>query len=195
MLRKKPRLLIVEDDEATSFGYERFLANAGFETKTSFTLADATRIVEADSFDAVLLDLNLPDGNALNWLPKLKKIHPNTPVLVITGMNDIPTAVQATKNGAENFLTKPVDTQVLKTALDKCLELETLRKRNMVQQRLTKKEEPYFGSSEAMTDLIEYSKIAAANDSVILLLGETETTRQRQYSSTRQTNSSRNRKG
>ncbi len=173
MIRKKPRLLVVEDDEASAFAYERFLANAGFETKMSTKLEEASRVVEAESFDAVLLDLKLPDGNALQWLPRLKKIHPHTPVIVITGMNDIPTAVQATKNGAENFLTKPVEMQELHAALNKCLELEILRKRNMVQQRLAKKEEPFFGLSDAMTDLLEYAKVAAANDSVILLLGET----------------------
>jgi DNA-binding NtrC family response regulator len=173
MIRKKPRLLVVEDDEAASFAYERFLVNAGFETKTSMTLGEASKVIETESFDAVLLDLKLPDGNALQWLPRLKKIHPHTPVIVITGTSDIPTAVQATKNGAENFLTKPIDMQDLGMTLNKCLELETLRKRNMVQQRLAKKEEPFFGLSDAMTSLMEYAQVAADNDSVILLLGET----------------------
>ena len=173
MIRKKPRLLVVEDDEAASFAYERFLVNAGFETKMSMTLGEASKVIETESFDAVLLDLKLPDGNALQWLPRLKKIHPHTPVIVITGTSDIPTAVQATKNGAENFLTKPIDMQDLGMTLNKCLELETLRKRNMVQQRLAKKEEPFFGLSDAMTSLMEYAQVAADNDSVILLLGET----------------------
>ena len=163
----------MEDDEASSFAYKRFLANAGFETRMSMTIQDASRVVEAESFDAVLLDLKLPDGNALQWLPRFKKIHPHTPVIVITGMNDIPTAVQATKNGAENFLTKPVEMQELLATINKCLEFEMLRKRELVQQRLATKEEPFFGLSGAMADLMENAKIAAANDSVILLLGET----------------------
>jgi DNA-binding NtrC family response regulator len=173
MFRKKPRLLVVEDDEASCFAYERFLVNAGFEAKMSMTLAEASRIVEAESFDAVILDLRLPDGNSLQWLPRLKKIHPHTPVIVITGMNDIPTAVQATKNGAENFLTKPIEMPELRATLNKCLELEILRKRQMIQQRLAKIEEPFFGLSESMTNLMEYAHVAADNDSVILLLGET----------------------
>ena len=173
MIQKRPRLLVVEDDEAASFAYERFLTNAGFETKMAMTLHEASRVIETEFFDAALLDLKLPDGNALQWLPRFKKIHPHTPVIVITGMNDIPTAVQATKNGAENFLTKPVEMQDLRAAINKCLELEILRKREMVQQRLATKEEPFFGRSDAMADLMENARVAADNDSVILLLGET----------------------
>jgi DNA-binding NtrC family response regulator len=90
-------------------------------------------------------------------------------------MGDVPTAVQATKNGAENFLTKPVEMPELRAALDKCLEIELLRKRDLVQQRLDKKFQPHFGGSPAVTTLLEYANVAAANETVILLQGETGT--------------------
>jgi len=59
------------------------------------------------------------------------------PVIVITGSSDIPTAVKATKYGAENFLTKPVEMEDIKRYLERSLEVESLRRRNLVQQRMS----------------------------------------------------------
>jgi DNA-binding NtrC family response regulator len=168
-------ILIVEDDDAALFGYASFLSGCGYSVKTASTLKEASSVLDADSFDAILLDLKLPDGNALNWIPQQKRNHPHTPIIVISGMSDIPTAVQATKSGAENFLTKPVEMDNLKNALEKCLELNILRKKSIIQQRLNKSVEPRFGNSEKTSEMVNLAHVAAGNDSVILLLGETGT--------------------
>ena len=145
-------ILIVEDDEAAAFGYTSFLSDNGYSVKTASTLQDAGALMKDGLFDAILLDLKLPDGNALHWIPKQKQVFPDIPVIVISGMGDIPTAVQATKNGAENFLTKPVEMKDLKTALEKGLELNMLRKKSHIQQRLSRDEEPCFGTSKEITE-------------------------------------------
>jgi DNA-binding NtrC family response regulator len=172
---QKPRLFLIEDDESALFGYQRYLNNAGYVTETATSLADARQGIEGAPFDAILLDLRLPDGNALEWIPQLKERHPSVPVIVISGLNDIPTAVKATKYGAENFLTKPIDMEELATTLEKTMEIRSLRKQQRVQQRLDKREPPYFGSSTAILDLLNYANVAAANDTVVLLHGETGT--------------------
>ena len=143
----KPNILIVEDDEAAAFGYKSFLSDSNYDVQSATTLKEAGIKLEAGVFDAVLLDLRLPDGNALHWIPKQKQAYPDMPIIVISGTGDIPTAVQATKNGAENFLTKPVELDDLLRALSKSLELKALRKKNIIQQRLIRNEEPYFGTS------------------------------------------------
>jgi len=168
-------ILIIEDDEAAVFGYTSYLADYGYQITTASTLKEADTIIEKTSFDVILLDLRLPDGNALYWIPKQKNLFPQMPIVVISGMSDIPTAVQATKNGAENFLTKPVEMADLKSAIDKCLELNVLRKKHSIQQRLAKVEELCFGTSTKIIELLAYCRMAAANDSVILLQGETGT--------------------
>ncbi|MBD3344595.1 MAG: response regulator [Chitinivibrionales bacterium] len=175
MLSNKPCVLIIEDDEAAAFGYESFLSDSGYRVKSATTLKEAHAQAEQGGFDAILLDLKLPDGNSLHWIPQQKQAYPEIPIIVITGTSDIPTAVQATKNGAENFLTKPVEMDELKNALDKSLELKVLRKRSVIQQRLSKSEEPFFGRSRPVTELLDYAALAAANNSVILLQGETGT--------------------
>jgi DNA-binding NtrC family response regulator len=169
------KLLLIEDDESALFGYERYLAKTGFVTTSASTLKEAKSAVTADRFDAIVLDLKLPDGDSIEWIPDLKKIHPNTPVIVITGSSDIPTTVKAIKNGAENFLTKPIEMEDLKLALEKCIELGELRRRTSIQQRLLKNDVTYFGGSKAISECLEYAKVAAENDTVVLLLGETGT--------------------
>jgi DNA-binding NtrC family response regulator len=169
------KLLLVEDEEAALFGYERYLTKNGYVIKSAGTLADARNAIVADRFDAIVLDLKLPDGNSMDWLPEIKKTYPALPVIVITGSSDIPTAVKATKNGAEDFLTKPVEMPDLLASLEKSLEIGSLRKQALVQNRLVKQEEPYFGSSTAVTQVMEHASVAAANDTVVLILGDTGT--------------------
>lgn len=175
MAQNNRQILIVEDDEAAAFGYTSFLSGSNYSVLCVSTLKEAQNTVENTDFDAVLLDLKLPDGNALNWIPQLKATSPDIPVIVISGIGDIPTAVQATKNGADNFLTKPVEMDELNSTLEKFLELKLLRKRNTVQQRLAKKEDICFGNSTKILELLNFARVAAGNDSVVLLQGETGT--------------------
>jgi DNA-binding NtrC family response regulator len=169
------KLLIVEDEEAARFGYERYLTKNGYVVSSAATLAEARSAIAADRFDAIVLDLKLPDGNSMDWLPEIKKAYPALPVIIITGNSDIPTAVKATKYGAEDFLTKPVEMADLAASLQKSLEIGSLRKQALVKNRLNKQEDPYFGSSRTVVEVMEHAAVAAANDTVVLILGETGT--------------------
>jgi DNA-binding NtrC family response regulator len=173
--QKPPQVLLVEDDEAASFGYEKYLSRNGYTVRPVPSLTRAKALVASEPVDAVLLDLNLPDGNSLEWIPELKQARPYCPVIVITGLSDVPTAVKATKYGAENFLTKPVELEDIKRHLDRSLEVESLRRRTLVQERLEKSNAPFFGTSDAITRILEHATVAAGSDSVILIYGETGT--------------------
>jgi DNA-binding NtrC family response regulator len=168
-------LLLVDDDAAALFAYERFLSKNGFATRSAANLTDAKKAIAADRFDAVVLDLKLPDGYALDWLPELKDAYPYLPVIIITGSSDIPTAVKATKNGAEDFLTKPVEMGDLLASLKKYLEIGSLRKMALAQNRLVKQDALYIGVSPSIVEVMEHAAVAAANDTVVLILGETGT--------------------
>lgn len=173
---KSPKLLLVEDDEAALFGYTKYLSKSGYATKSATCLKEAKQHVESEFFDAVLLDLKLPDGNGIDWITELRSNFENMAIIVITGNSDIPTAVKAIQFGADNFLTKPVNMDDLDISLRKSLEIEELRKRNSAYQRLTiKKSEAYFGTSEVIQKTIELSTVAASNNTVVLINGETGT--------------------
>ena len=173
---KTPRILIVDDEEATLFGYTRYLSKGGYSIETAKCLRDAKTLMSSESFDAILLDLKLPDGNAIEWIGELHSSHENLAIIVITGISDIPTAVKAMKYGAYNFLTKPVNMDDLVISLRKSLEVEELRKRDNIHQRLApQKAEPFFGNSATIQKVIQYANVAAMNNTVVLLHGETGT--------------------
>lgn len=173
---KTPKLLLVEDDEAALFGYTKYLTKSGYTTKTAASLSEAKDAVESEIFDAVLLDLNLPDGNGIDWITELRSNFENLAIIVITGNTDIPTAVKAMQFGADNFLTKPVNMDDLDISLRKSLEVEDLRKRNSIHQRLfTQKSQAYFGNSDIIQKTLEHTTVAASNNTVVLINGETGT--------------------
>jgi DNA-binding NtrC family response regulator len=97
------------------------------------------------------------------------------PIIVITGMSDIPTAVKAIKYGAENFIAKPVEMHDLKVILERCIELAAVSKRDRIQQRLLNQASPYFGKTATTGTMLELANIAAKSDTVVLLEGETGT--------------------
>ncbi|MCU0608543.1 MAG: sigma-54 dependent transcriptional regulator [Chitinispirillaceae bacterium] len=172
---KNPRLLLVDDDTAIQYGYKRYFANTDYRIMSAVTLKEAKAITAAEQFDAILLDLQLPDGDSIDWLPELRLANPTIPIIIITGTNDIQVAVKALKCGAENFLIKPVVMDDLSVILERCLEQGSLRKRDYIQKRLGTQSSPYFGKSKATAEIMAQAKIAASSDTVVLLQGETGT--------------------
>src|SRR6185369_8078285 len=102
-----------------------------------------------------LLDLNLPDGNGLDFIAEVRETQPGTAIIVITGKGDIPSAVEAMRRGADHFLSKPVNMGELEIFLRKSLEVGGLRRNREAQKRLSKKAEPFFGRSAAIRSLLE----------------------------------------
>jgi DNA-binding NtrC family response regulator len=169
------KILLIDDDDAVLFGYRQSLTKAGYHIADASTLREAKQRLADDDYNALVLDLKLPDGNAIDWIPEIKKTYPDIPIIVVTGSGDIPTAVKAMKSGAENFLVKPVETDNLEMALRTALELSDLRKQNRISQRLSKTTRPYFGTSPAISALKRSLEVAAVKNTVLLLLGETGT--------------------
>jgi DNA-binding NtrC family response regulator len=171
----KQRILIVDDDPSTRFGFSAFLSKAGYDIDEASSLAEARDAVSSKRIGAVLLDLKLPDGNGIDWIPGLRENYPDVAIVVITGSGDVPVAVDAMRRGADNFLTKPVNMSELDVFLRKSLEFGTLRRKNISHSRLMKKVEPFFGESALMRSNIELASMAASNDSPVLIIGETGT--------------------
>jgi len=169
----KPDILLVDDEPSVVFGFSRFFSGAGYSLTSASSLAEAREAVGSQRFDAVILDLNLPDGSGMDWINELREGYPGTAIIVITGAGDVPLAVDAMRRGADNFLTKPVSLSDLDIFLRKGLEAGALRRKDMTQQLLSKKNEPYFGASAAMQKTLQLASTAAENNSTVLLQGET----------------------
>jgi len=171
----KSKILLIEDNEAARFGYARFLNSTGYDVVEAEDLSSADRMLAAQKFDAAIVDINLPDGSGLELIEKLRGSSPEMAIVVITGAGDIPLAVTAMRKGADNFLTKPVDMEGLEVFLKKNLETGAIRKFHTIRQRLIDREGIWFGVSSGMKEAISIAKLAAENDSPVLITGETGT--------------------
>ncbi len=169
----KSTVLIVDDDEAILRLYRRHLASDGYEIISAKTLAEARDAAGERRFDAVLLDLNLPDGSGLEFVDELRKSSPAAAVVVITGFGDISVAVDAMRRGADNFLIKPVDMGALMVFLRKGIEMGTMRRGQMTRRRTVKLIEPYFGDAPAMRQIFELANTASRNEVTVVINGET----------------------
>lgn len=171
----KPRILLIEDEPGTRFGFVKYLAKSGFEIKEAESLEQAVEFFSELQFDAILLDINLPDGSGIDFIDRVRAHSADIPLIIITGDGDIPLAVDAMRRGADNFLTKPVNMAELDIFLKKSLEIGTIRKTSSSRQRLVTKEEPCFGQSPEMQGVLHLARMAADSDAQVLLTGETGT--------------------
>lgn len=171
----KGRILLVDDDPGIRFGFAKYLQKVGYAVETADSIEMGRRLLAEQRFQVAILDMNLPDGNGLDWIPELREACPDLPLIVITGLGDIPTAVEAMRRGADHFLTKPVDLPELDVFLQKGLELENLRRQQGVLRRLARPSEPFLGESPAMTPVLELARMAAGSEAPVLLQGETGT--------------------
>ena len=166
-------ILLVDDEPAIVFSYVKYLTRTGFLVQEAATLAKAKKAITTQRFDAILLDLNLPDGNGMDWISELREQQPDIAIVVITGIGDIPSAVEAMRRGADHFLTKPVNMADLEVFLNKSLEVTSLRRGNIANRRLSRSAEPFFG--ETFKEVMNLIQLATENESVVLLHGETGT--------------------
>ena len=171
----KPYVLLIEDNDATRFGFVRYFSKEGYEIEEAADLAVAARAIDANRFDAIVLDINLPDGSGLDFIDTIREHDTCTPIIVITGAGDIPLAVEAMQRGADNFLTKPVDNAALLAYLGKTLEIGVLKRRLSARKRLEKQEDIFLGDTPAMLDILHFARTAATSDIPVLITGETGT--------------------
>jgi DNA-binding NtrC family response regulator len=171
------KVLVVDDESGVRFGIRDFLEQHGYEIEEAESCQDAQHIFRTSRPDIVIADYMLPDGTALDLLPRLKEIDSGTPLLVLTAHGSIDLAVRAIKEGAEQFLTKPLELPTLLVILQRLLQ----KQRNHHKQLASKSRQvrqaidPFIGTSSAIRALREQAKKILSTDSPVLILGETGT--------------------
>ncbi|NVN92315.1 MAG: sigma-54-dependent Fis family transcriptional regulator [Desulfuromonadales bacterium] len=171
----KSKILLIEDDDSTRFGFVRYFSKEGYQVSEAATLSEATEAISTISFNAIILDISLPDGNGIDFIATARAYAPNIPIIVITGAGDIPLAVEAMQCGADNFLTKPVDNAALSAFLRKTLEIGDLRQKVSDRKRLERPEELFFGESPVMQEIRHLAQTSANSDNPVVIMGETGT--------------------
>lgn len=168
-------ILLVDDDAGIQASFSKFLTRSGYVTQAASTLGEARLLFLKQRFDAVLLDMNLPDGNGMDLISEFRERSPSVALVVITALGDVPMAVDAMRRGADNFLTKPVHLEDLGVFLRKSLEVGMLRRESLARRRTQSTPETYFGESEAIQSVMSYLRTATESSSPVLLMGETGT--------------------
>jgi len=170
-----PKILIVDDEPGIRFGVRDFLESEGLEADEAESIASAEKALREGRPDAIVLDHMLPDGTALDLLPRIKELDPSLPVVVLTGHASIDLAVRAIKEGADQFLAKPVELPALLVLLRRLLESQRERRRQIAGRTRQAREEidPFAGSSAALRKLAEEARRISASSSPILIEGET----------------------
>ena len=164
-------VIVVDDDRSIRVVISTALARAGYNVKSSGTAAGMWRLIESDFADVLITDVGLPDGDALDILPKFQKNNPNLKIIVMSARTTLLTAVRAEKKGAFEYLPKPFD-------LDELLNLVSS---TFLQSRSSKNEDikdiakniydsgPVVGKSAAMQEIYKIiSRIVNTNFSVLI---------------------------
>ena len=179
MTARKRKILIVDDDAGIRASLAVLVQNWGFEPLQAPDATEATRMVEKQDPDIVITDVVMPEISGLELLRTLKAGDPNRPVLVITAQGSIDIAVEAMKEGARDFLTKPLtDLPKLQSLLEDAeRELEMRRKA----KRLTARVEgegglgEFIGTSKVMRDVFTLVESVAHKDVSVMITGESGT--------------------
>ena len=124
-------ILVVDDDRIILDSLCEFLSLEGFETSGAETLKGALAELQKQRYCLVITDVNLPDGDGLELLDVIRNNHAQTVVIVITGYGTIESAVRAIKQGAYDYLTKPIADDELRLAIDRAFQQQSLMSENI----------------------------------------------------------------
>lgn len=171
------KILVVEDEASIRFGIRDFLESSGYEVAEAESCQAAVEIFQAARPDAAIIDYLLADGTALELLPRLKATYPEVPLVILTAHGSIDLAVRAVKEGAEQFLTKPVELPSLLVMLQRLLEEQRNRQKQSVGKLRQARDDidPFLGTSAAIRQLAEDARKVLGSESPILIRGETGT--------------------
>src|ERR1044071_4569061 len=171
------KVLVVDDESGVRFGIRDFLEQHGYEIEEAESCQDAQQLFRTSRPDIVIADYMLQDGTALDLLPRLREIDSGIPLLVLTAHGSIDLAVRAIKEGAEQFLTKPLELPTLLVILQRLLQ----KQRNHHKQLASKSRQvrqaidPFIGTSAAIRSLADQARKILSTESPVLILGETGT--------------------
>jgi two-component system repressor protein LuxO len=174
--RQSLKILMVEDSESLAATYSAYLANTGFHVLPVENLGLAHEKLDAYGPDIVLLDIELPDGNGLDFLDVLESLEQPPMVIVMTAHGSSDMAVEAIRRGAFDFLSKPFDAARLRVTLDNAASQLQLDQRATELARLQREQYGKFiGKSLAMQSVYKTIDSLAVSDATGFIVGESGT--------------------
>lgn len=172
------RVLVVEDEENMRNLLSQLLRQEGFDVDTAADGDAALRKASSGEFDLVLLDVRIPDKDGMQVLRELRREDPGAVVMIVTGYATLEMAVEAMREGAFDYISKPFKKDELLLKVRRALEHEQLREENRKlaeELRARFKFEGIVGSSPRMQEVLRVAAAVAPTDATVLIYGETGT--------------------
>ncbi|MCA1943903.1 MAG: sigma-54 dependent transcriptional regulator [Desulfovibrio sp.] len=173
-----PRILVVDDDLGHLESLALLLKGWGYAVTPATRGEEAAALVEQGPYDAVLMDVRMPGLSGVEALARIKQRNPAVPVLIMTAYSTVDVAVEALKAGAYDYLTKPLDFELVRLALDRALDHTRLKKENAsLRARLPDAFDPgcIIGVSPALQEALAMAAVAARSEATALVTGESGT--------------------
>jgi two-component system response regulator HydG len=177
-MNKKNTVLVVDDDSAHRTMLRTLISGWGYAVLEADDGAAAIESVKAASCDLVLMDVRMVKVSGLEALEKIKSYNPAIPVIIMTAYSSVETAVEALKQGAHDYLTKPLDFDKLRLILERAMEHTRLKEENRIlRERLGRQfdSQNIIGKSPAMIKLLETVAQVAPSEATVLIAGESGT--------------------
>lgn len=170
------RILIADDELSICQILSRFLSRNGYDTEVVHSGKQAMHLLNEKVYDLILCDYNLGDICGIEILEQVRARFPQTIVIFISGMGDIPTAVNLVKGGAYHFLTKPLYPDLILETIDHAFQEDKPTQKKSISASSPAPEPDYIkGSSPAAKRLFEYVDLVAPTDYNVIIRGETGT--------------------
>jgi two-component system nitrogen regulation response regulator GlnG len=167
-------ILVADDDAAIRTVLSQALSRAGHEVRVTSSASTLWRWVASGDGDLVITDVVMPDENAFDMLPRIKKARPELPVIVMSAQNTFMTAIRASETGAYEYLPKPFDLTELLTIVSRAL---AEPRRPKAEPRVEEQPEhmPLVGRSAAMQDIYRMLARMMQTDLTVMISGESGT--------------------
>ena len=165
-------IIVADDDRTIRTVLSQALTRAGCRVRSTGTLSTLWRWVEEGEGDVIVTDVNMPDGDALDILPAIRKRRPDLPIIVMSAQNTVMTAIRATESGAYDYLPKPFDLKDLLSTVNKALSQQVPGK-----IALKSKDEamPLIGRSPAMQEVYRIMARLMNTDLGVMITGASGT--------------------
>ena len=168
-------VLVVDDEETARMAVSEFLRIKGYEVFEAGTLADARQVINQDGADIIILDVRLPDGYGPHLLTETAMLPQRPQVIIVTAHGEVSMAVEAMKNGAQDFMEKPVDLLELEKSVKRAAEIIAMRRELNHLRGKASLDKFIVGKTKAMHDMIELARRASEASVSTLITGPTGT--------------------
>lgn len=172
------KILVVEDEDILRISIGDDLKEEGFDVSLSKSPILALDLLEKEEFEVALVDYKMPEMNGIELLKKIKERQPDCTVIIMTAFGTIQTAVEAMRQGAYDYITKPFSNEELVLAIERIVEVQSLKRENIELKEQLKERHSFhklIGKSKSMQQVYDLSSMVANSDSTVLITGETGT--------------------